>query len=357
MAVVVMLLVSQLVALAWPAYACGCGGMIPAGDAAVGVKHESAVVSWDGRTEQIVMELTVSGDAEETAWVMPVPNRADVRLGDTDLLGEVSRLSASERGERSHFWPRSGDWPFPRADRVATGDGARPGLTVDVVRQRLGPFDVARLAADDPDALSGWLEDNGFELPPRMARELRPYVERGWQYVAVRLVPGDEDRSALQGTLEPLHITFASDELVYPMRLSRAARNPQRLRLDVLAEHRMRPASAIGGREPDLRFAGRLRRPPPAIRDLITGAGQRFAGKGVFLTSYDQFFPDPRRIDGDHVFRPAPRDEEFRTYTYDDELLMWGGVPAWVVTLGAGHAALLAFALWFWPAARRRRRR
>lgn len=35
-----------------------------------------------------------------------------------------------------------------------------------VGRQKLGPFDVARLTATDPDALGDWLSANGFSLRP-----------------------------------------------------------------------------------------------------------------------------------------------------------------------------------------------
>src|SRR3954467_10223868 len=82
LAVVVTLLGIQLGSLIAPAYACGCGAMIPGARTRVTVGREESVVRWDGRQEQIVMSLTVGGDAERAAWIMPVPHRATVRLGD-----------------------------------------------------------------------------------------------------------------------------------------------------------------------------------------------------------------------------------------------------------------------------------
>ncbi|HEV7625781.1 MAG TPA: DUF2330 domain-containing protein [Streptomyces sp.] len=333
-----MLLAAQLVALAWPAYACGCGGMVPGDRSRIAVEQESSVVGWDGRTEQILMSLTVGGDAEEAAWIMPVPHRATVRLGDSRVFAQLNRLMAPELRERHYFWPRPGDWPFADSGGVAASEDGAPKSPVKVVgRERLGPFDVARLTATDPEALRGWLRDNGFALPDRLADELSPYVEREWEYVAVRLAPGSRDEGdVLDGTLDPLHLTFASDKLVYPMRLSRAASLPQRLGLYVLAPHRMRPSSAIGGDEPKLRFAGRLDEPPGAVRRFAGGAAE----KGVFLTVYNQYFPVPERISGDHQLRRAHSDSAFRPVIDDDDLLTWGGVPAWVVTLLAALAAV-----------------
>ncbi|GGO44846.1 hypothetical protein GCM10012287_11340 [Streptomyces daqingensis] len=355
LAVVVMLLAAQLVALAWPAYACGCGGMIARDPSRIAVDHEASAVSWDGRTERILMSLDVSGDAEEAAWIMPVPNRADVRLGSSRLFLELARLAAPEHRDRHYFWPRSGDWPYDDVDGAyAPGGGARGG-GVDVVgRERLGPFDVASLKATDPDALKDWLDDNGFALPKRLHRELKPYVDLRWEYVAVRLAPGDDERRrVLGGTLQPLHLTFESERFVYPMRLSRAAKQPQNLRLYVLAPHRMRPSSAIGGEAPQVRFAGRVEKPADEVRAFARPGGGDTADGDPFLTVYEQDFPVPGRISGDHELRRAHSDAEYRTVVYHSRILTWGDVPVWIVTTGAAALALGTLVVWRVRARRR----
>jgi hypothetical protein len=162
------------------------------------VREETSVVRWDGRTERIVMRLTLGGDASEAAWIMPVPGRATVEPGDRALFEELEEVTAPVRETRRHFWPRSGDWPFDGADGAVAG------------------------------ALDGRLRDNGFELPDRLARELEPYVEEERQYVAVRLAPAREDGDegdgkngdtpppVLGGALDPLSITFGSDRRSTP---------------------------------------------------------------------------------------------------------------------------------------------
>lgn len=111
-----------------------------------------------------------------------------------------------------------------QVSRAQTGAGAAPPVGV-VGRQRLGPFDVARLTATDPGALGGWLDRNGFALPPRLDGALRPYVRKRWEYVAVKPAPRSPGEP-LAGALDPLHLTFRADEPVYPMRLSRLADPP-----------------------------------------------------------------------------------------------------------------------------------
>ncbi|MER6097316.1 DUF2330 domain-containing protein [Streptomyces sp. NPDC001728] len=334
LAVVVALLALQLGSLVAPAYACGCGAMIPSKDQRIGVDREESAVRWDGRTETVVMRFNVHGDAEHAAWIMPVPSRAGVTLGDPALFDALDRLTEPEQRDRFHFWPREGEWPFTEdhGDGVgAPAPGAAPGVGV-VGRERLGPFDVARLTATDPGALGGWLRANGFELPERLTGALQPYVDRKWEYVAVRLAP-QEEGAVLDGELTPLRITFASPELVYPMRLSRLAGTPQTLGLYVLAEHRMEPRSPIGGDRPEVTFAGRIERPEGAVAAL---AGDR----PVRLTVLEQRFPHPERIDDDHHLRTVA-DTPYRRVEYTDRLLtVAGGIPVWLLTVGGG--ALLA---------------
>ncbi|MFC9487919.1 DUF2330 domain-containing protein [Streptomyces hydrogenans] len=342
----VALLALQLGSLVAPAWACGCGAMITRPSERIGVDREESAVHWDGRNETVVMRFRVHGDARQAAWVMPVPHRADVTLGDPELFDAIEELAAPERRDRSYFWPREDDWPFDTGYGDGAAAGAAPGGAVGVVgRERLGPFDVARLTATDPEALGTWLRTNGFELPDRLTPELRPYVERKWEYVAIRLAPEKRDER-LYGELTPLRVTFASPELVYPMRLSRLAATPQTLGLSILAAHRMEPRSAIGGDRPEVTFSGRLDHPEGPVAALTGGAP-------AHLTVLEQRFPTPSRISDDHVLRTVA-DTPYRQVVYRDRLLTLGGVPAWLLVVAAGAALAVTAALLTVRARRRR---
>ncbi|MEU1402343.1 DUF2330 domain-containing protein [Streptomyces sp. NPDC005728] len=327
LAVVLALLGVQLGWLIAPAYACGCGAMVADPASQIAVSSEQSLLRWDGRQEQIVMRLTVGGDADRAAWIMPVPHRATVRLGDPALFDQLATAIAPVHRTRYHFWPRNGDWPFDDQDDAAAAAPPAAG-GVDVVdRQRLGPFDVARLTATDPAALDTWLHDNGFTFPARLRTALQPYVDRRWEYVAVRLAPRSS-HTPLHGALDPLHLTFASDRPVYPMRLSRLARTPQSLGLYVLAAHRMETRTAIGGQQPDVVFAGRLDKPAGALGRLATGT--------PYLTALNQQFPDPARISGDHELRRTAADTPVQQVVHEDRLREVAGIPAWLLTVGGG---------------------
>ncbi|WP_217551578.1 DUF2330 domain-containing protein [Streptomyces sp. GbtcB6] len=348
LAVLLILAGIQLGWLAAPAFACACGALVPGATQQVTVGREESVLRWDGTREQIVMRLTVDGDADAAAWIMPVPHRATVALADPALFDQLHTLTAPAHRTRYHFWPEDGDWPLTTGGDTSTGPpgagATAPGVAV-VDRQRLGPFDVAQLTATDSGALSGWLRSNGFPFPPRLNTALQSYVADHWEYVAVRLAPETAD-TALHGALDPLHLAFASESPVYPMRLSRLAATPQSLGLYVLAAHRMEPRSAIGGDPPRVVYAGRLGHPTGELAELAAGT--------PYLTAIGQEFPYPSRISADHVLRRASSDTPFQQVVYEDRLREVAGMPAWLVTVGG--ALLLLVAVTSLAAVRRSRR-
>lgn len=336
-AVLLALLAIQLGSLVAPAYACGCGALLPGDQRQVAVGREVSVVRWDGAREQIVMRLTVDGDAERAAWIMPVPHRATVELGDPELFDQLAAATAPVHRTREHFWPQDGDWPLTTGGEKALPPppGGPPGVGV-IGRERLGPFEVARLTATDPAELDDWLRTNDFALPARLGTALQPYVDQRWEYVAIRLAP-ESTGTALRGELEPLHLSFAADRLVYPMRLSRLAPVPQSLGLYVLAAHRMEPVSRIGGERPRVTFAGPVGKATGPLAALAKGT--------PFLTAVAQEFPRPSEISGDHELRRAATDTAFRQVIYEDRLLALAGIPVWLLTVVGGLAVLNTVAL------------
>ncbi|MFE0515317.1 DUF2330 domain-containing protein [Streptomyces sp. NPDC058964] len=335
--VVLAVLGVQLSWLVAPAYACGCGAMVVDAQHRISVSSEVSVLRWDRGQEQIEMRLTVQGDADRAAWIMPVPHRATVDLGDPALFDQLDAATAPVHRTRYHFWPQDGDWPLTTGDDTAAappGAGAAAPPRVGVVdRRRLGPFDVARLTATDPGALARWLRTNGFSLPSRLNDALQPYVDMHWEYVAVRLAPESAD-TALNGALDPLHLTFEAAGPVYPMRLSRLARTPQSLGLYVLARHRMEPRTAIGGERPRVVFAGRL--------TAARGPLARLASGTPYLTAVAQEFPDPSRISADHELRRTASDTPYQQVIYRDRLLTVAGIPAWLLTTGGSLAVVVS---------------
>ncbi|TDC43454.1 DUF2330 domain-containing protein [Actinomadura sp. KC345] len=321
-----LLLASSAFAVARPAWACGCGAVIA--DSSVRISEETSIVRYDAaaRTEEIVMRLSAESSATDAAWLFPTPSEASVRLGERGWFEQLDALTEPRVVTRKVWFPDLG------GGEGAAGGATAPGRdgSVGVLGERdLGPFRVATLEARDPGALADWLTANGYRLRPDLEQALGPYVEQGWKYVAVKLRPSSG--AALNGDLAPLRVSFSSDELVYPMRLSRLAKETQRLHLYVLGEHRVEQSTGARMR---LAFAGQVAPEQvrsPELRELL--------GDGLFMTELIDGGIDPEEIVDDYRFTAAGN-EPYRQVVHREEVVRFLGMPAgWLIVFAAGALA------------------
>lgn len=305
-------LLGVVLALSWStASACGCGVYIPRnGDARV--SQERALIRWDGKVEDIVMALGVLGQSKEAAVILPVPSRASVKLGDAKVFDALEELTKPKVEKQYALFP-----PSILGARAVPPTGAEPVSLLQ--RQTLGPFDVSTLSATDANALGDWLKTNGYNFPPQLTRVLTPYVSQKWDYVAVRLTPGNNSGD-LTGMLDPLWISFASDKLVYPMRPSALAKERLDVLIYVLANHKVQTSTFFGFHR--VTFADWV---DPASLEKGSPLAQLVPRK-YFLTTIDDQIYDPSQIDDDYVFQFAANDETYHEVTYEFVYDI-GGVP------------------------------
>ncbi len=139
------------------------------------VADERALIAWDGATEDILMSLSVTGSRTERRGSC----RCRRPLASASATPRCSRISARLTAPRIEY--RDSWWPtipwLVWAGAAPDTAGAPAGAVNVLGRQRLGPFDVTRLAADDPTALANWLTDNGFPHP------------EGWTTTSHRMSP------------------------------------------------------------------------------------------------------------------------------------------------------------------------
>ncbi|MBW4720456.1 DUF2330 domain-containing protein [Saccharothrix obliqua] len=270
--------------------ACACGAFV-ANDK-LSTQRETALVELTGRTEAITLSVLTRSTADRAAFLMPVPARARFEVANGALFGELDEVSRPRVEVR---------------EVVADGDGvggAPPGAGATVVdRVEVGPYDVAQLSGTDVTAVTEWLGDNDFTLPPDLGGALAPYLADGWLVVAVRLAPTS---GSLSAGLPPMRLTFETDTPVYPMRLSAVADRVQPLRLYVLADHRVDVGNpAPRGNAPELTFAGEVRPDAryPELSALLSGPR--------FLTRYDGEFR-PQHITDDIRITRAATDEPYQ---------------------------------------------
>jgi hypothetical protein len=186
-------------------------------------------------TEHLILSVSFEGDAEDFAWVIPVPNKPGIAVTDPKLFQELYDFTRTEI-------PKGGGG-------FGCFGGAAPGGQggVDVIQEQVvGPYATAILSSTNATALVDWLNANGYIFPEDGEEIISEYIEKEWYFVATKIntVEGDTGYALAAGAINPIVLSFASDEIVYPLRITSlsatSATSPEVL-LYVLTDHVMVP--------------------------------------------------------------------------------------------------------------------
>lgn len=326
-----------LVVVTPPARACACGGAAPPPGRSVRITQETALVSQAAGRETIVMSLSARADTARAGLLVPTPAPAKPALADRRVFNDLEEQTAPREKVRHHVFgpPVIFDNQLPPASGDG-GDRSAPSGVQVLGRVDLGPLEAVSLTATDAGDLHSWLDKHGFAMSAQFEALVTPYLEKGWAFTAMNLTA---EGKSLTGDLPPVSLTFDSDRLTYPMRMSSGAKDTQHVTTYVLADHRVRRTDPTA-RQGNLRtaYADRIR------SSLVTSADLKKLSAGQpWLTEFTQTFDRPReQVRSDFTFARAVHDEPVVDYHYTDEyfipidlavilVLLIGGVAGGIV--------------------------
>ncbi|MBM4376420.1 MAG: DUF2330 domain-containing protein [Deltaproteobacteria bacterium] len=161
-------------------------------------------------------QIEYSGSPESFAWVLPVKGQVDVGVSSDLLFNQLGFDSQVTIQAPIQTCPAIVcDGPSAVG---AWGDGvtgATSGGGVDVIAQEVvGPYETVQLASSDPGALAGWLEGHGYELTADVEPLIGNYVKEGFNFLAVKLVPGQGVQA-----MQPIRVTTKGAAVSLPLRM------------------------------------------------------------------------------------------------------------------------------------------
>jgi len=189
---------------------------------------QKAIILYENNREDLILQVKYEGDADEFAWVVPVPNYPDVDVSEPELFQELAELTEVI---------------------MYSGDGfgclaAAPMVDVEVWEEKVvGPYDVAILSASSSEALINWLNENGYFFPEEGEEIIDSYVTqtREWYFVATKINTEAEATGLAEGTIQPLRLSFDSDEIFYPLRITSLSSDRCEVLLYVFADQKVVP--------------------------------------------------------------------------------------------------------------------
>ena len=232
-----------LLVMLWTRAADSCGGFF-CSQVPVDQGGENIVFSVDGGTVTAHIQIRYVGEAEDFAWILPLPTEPDAPEVSTDLLflnlnqATAPRFSVNWHDDQDCVYFSSGGAEAQADSSGGEGEEVAEPPAVKVEFQgAVGPYEAVVITSDDAGAVTTWLADNGYDLPPETTDLLGPYVAADYHFVALRL-QNDLD----VGDIVPIKVRFAWDRPCVPLRLTAiAATEDMWVRMWVFGEARSIP--------------------------------------------------------------------------------------------------------------------
>ncbi|MBC7329705.1 DUF2330 domain-containing protein [bacterium] len=174
---------------------------------------QRAFIYYDEGKETLILSISYRGAGNDFAWLIPTPSVPIVSKAPDDFFQRLDAMLIALGG-----YPeiRAGHWGNEEAG-IPMGDA-----DIEVIsRQKIGIYDVAVIKSTDPYALKNWLDKEGYKLPSSAPNILKPYIEKKWCFVVVKISKDEfQGRRVGEGNLNPIRIDFATSTILYPLRVS-----------------------------------------------------------------------------------------------------------------------------------------
>jgi hypothetical protein len=200
--------------------------------AVASTEQKGVIIELPEGREALLLQTTYHGPSDKFAWVIPVPGRPakeDVFLAEPAFIDVLLKETAPEV-KTTITDPRHRGMAGERMQKMEAGappgpggEGAMPGAVTVYERFDIGSFEATVLSATQPNALTEWLRENGYRVPEDSADVLGHYVRKQWYFVALKMQPAKAAGQPVLDDVDPVGIRFATDNLVYPLHISRAS--------------------------------------------------------------------------------------------------------------------------------------
>lgn len=233
-----------------------CGGFIPVRTKLVGSDAQQAFFELAEDNVTVTYRVRYAGDAESFAWIIPVPGPVESVTEGDEATFEALELGTAPTAQYDKVDHSPAEEPGLfgcESDTRTKGFNAPPvesSLEGVVVTGEgfAGDFAYVTLEASVPNAMLGWLAENGYDSSvSQSAIEQYENDPIGFTWAAVKLAPSTPQTADGGVLLQPLRIryTAAADgnlHLRYPARMgSTSMLDEFRTEIYVLAPNRVEP--------------------------------------------------------------------------------------------------------------------
>ncbi len=212
-----------LVALAAPSNAAlACGGLF-CQNVPVDQNAERIIFTQNRNgTVSAIIQIQYTGSAPDFSWILPISSPItadDIEVPETAVNAFFELETQTNPVYLPPPMPECAQVVFENMEFAASAED--DGDVVIYASGEVGPYEFDVIGSEDPLALIRWLRENGYLVTEAMEPLINVYVEEGFTFLAMRLLPDEGVNS-----IAPVKVTFRSEAPMIPLRLTAVAANP-----------------------------------------------------------------------------------------------------------------------------------
>jgi len=280
---------------------------------------QRAFIAYNPQTQQVdlVPSINLTGEAAEFAVVIPTPSIPKLDTVNQRIFWELNEVTMPVTRWRGGGGT-SGCNVFTTedsSDGVFVDSASEEGGVTVISEQSVGAFDTVILTADNPMALTDWLDEHGYHHSIEDNAILQGYIDQKWIFTAMRLrveftEGGRRSARFFDQPIDPILLTYRAERLIYPLRLtSISAREGTDVTVYILTPDKMYFPSAR------VEYANRItddERDAIRLRHPTLGS---FIGEARYLTRLRRSFARTE-MDTDFELVRHQDNQEFRRVRY-----------------------------------------
>jgi len=177
-------------------------------------------------TEDLILKITVRGEVENFAWVVPFPAEPKIEKEDAVLFKEIFDYI-----EARTYRPKG---KFDGAKSVAKDEPRKNGVEV-LSRQIVGSYDVAVVRENTSGALNAWLQQEGFQELGDAEDVIGFYRKKNYVFTCIKVSAAELAQKKVVD-LHPLRFTFkpgGRDGIYFPMKMTGLQTEPFNVNMHV----------------------------------------------------------------------------------------------------------------------------
>jgi hypothetical protein len=167
-------------------------------------------------------QIRYSGSPADFAWVLPIHGTVGLGVSSDQLFSVIDQqtqttiLAPPYPCQPCNCGAQNASLGFASPTSGGGSGSAGPGVTV-TAQEVVGPYATVQLHPNDPTdtgAVTTWLDTNGYAIPAAVSPIIAAYVQEGFDFLAIKLVPGQNVQA-----MRPISVTSTGAALSLPLRM------------------------------------------------------------------------------------------------------------------------------------------